>query len=191
MTKTIFLIPGFKTQIADARYQWLVSYVKSKDYVVYPVPIVWNNRTVTQNAQEFIDFFESKNIQNSYILGFSYGAVIALTTATKTAPKKLILCSLSPDFLEDAAAMSDWHKSYIGDRRYADVATRSAVELTTSLQSNTVLFCGEKEGADYPQLQIRSQETAKLAQYAKLIMVENAPHDISFPTYRAAIQKEL
>jgi len=191
MTKTIFLIPGFKTQIADVTYRWLITYLESKNYIVYPVPITWSNKTITQNAQEFLDFFESKNVQNSYILGFSYGAIIALTTATKTAPKKLILCSLSPDFLEDAAAMSDWHKSYIGDRRYADVATRSAVELATSLQSNTVLFCGEKEGADYPQLQIRSQETAKLAQYAKLIMVENAPHDISFPTYQEAIKREL
>jgi hypothetical protein len=48
---------------------------------------------------------------------------------------------------------------------------------------------GEKEGSDYPLLKKRSEETANLATSSKLIIVENAPHDISFPEYQTAIKK--
>lgn len=191
MAKTIFLIPGFKTQISDAMYQWLIRYLKSNGYVVYPVPVTWNNRTITQNAKDFLDFFEARKTKNNYIVGFSYGAVIALMTPKQTQPRKLLLCSLSPDFQEDSGEMPNWLKKYIGKKRYADILTRSGRELAKLLQANTVLFCGEKESLNYPQLQKRSAETAKLAVNAKLIMVQNAPHDISFPAYQDAVQKEL
>jgi hypothetical protein len=48
---------------------------------------------------------------------------------------------------------------------------------------------GEKEGNDYPLIKKRSEETANLATSSKLIIVENAPHDISFPEYQTAIKQ--
>ena len=186
--KTIFLIPGFKEQITDTRYQWLVSYLKSKNFEVQLVPITWNHRTVTQNAQEFLNFFQKNKSHNNYVLGFSYGAVIALMTAKEVQPKKLILCSLSPDFKEDTKTMPSWLKKYIGIHRYADTKTRSAARLAESLDVETTILCGEKEGFDYPQLLKRCNETAKLAKNSKFILVKDAPHDISFPAYQAEIK---
>jgi len=191
MSKTIFIIPGFKEQISDTNYRWLVSYLKDNDYVVHPVLITWNNRTVTQNAQEFLDFFELHKTENSYVLGFSYGAVIALMTAKIVNPEKLILCSLSADFKEDTNSMPVWLRKYIGVNRYEDTKNRSSVKLAKSLETDTIIFCGEKESVDYPQLLKRCEETAELAKKSILIMVKEAPHDISFPTYQAAIKKVI
>lgn len=191
MSKTIFLIPGFKTQITDPLYRELVSYLKSKNYTVQPVPIVWKNRTVTKNAEEFVNYFEKNKGKVNFVLGFSYGAVIALMTAEKIHIKKLILCSLSPDFKEDSITMPAWLKKYIGVNRYIDTTTRSANNLAKSLCVETVIMYGEKEGVGYPQLKKRCEETAKSANNAKLIVVKNAPHDISYPTYIEAIKKVI
>jgi len=191
MPKTIFLIPGFKTQITDPLYRELVSYLESKNYTVQPVPITWNNRTVTKNAEEFNNYFEKNKGKVNYVLGFSYGAVISLMTAEIIKPNKLILCSLSPDFKEDSKMMPDWLKKYIGVNRYIDTTTRSANNLAKSLSVETVILYGEKEGADYPQLKKRSEETAKHSKKTKLIVVKNAPHDISFPTYIEALKKVI
>ena len=189
MLKTIFLIPGFKTQIKDPLYRDLVSYLKSKNYTVQPVPVIWNNRTVTKNAEEFVNYFEKNKGKVNYVLGFSYGAVISLMTAEIIKPNKLILCSLSPDFKEDSKSMPAWLKKYIGVNRYLDTTTRSANNLAKSLSIETVILYGEKEGTDYPQLRKRGEETATFAKNSKLIVVKNAPHDISFPAYIEAIKK--
>lgn len=191
MSKTIFLVPGFKTQITDPLYRELLSYLKSKSYTIRPVPITWNNRTVTKNAEEFVNYFEKNKGKVNYVLGFSYGAVISLIVAEKIKPKRLILCSLSPDFTEDSKTMPAWLKKYIGVNRYLDIKTRSAINLAKTLSIETVIFYGEREGTDYPQLKKRCEETAKLAMDSKLVVVKNAPHDISFPTYIAAIKKVI
>jgi esterase/lipase len=191
MSKIIFLIPGFKTQITDPLYRELVLYLESKNYTVQPVPITWNNRTVTKNAEEFNKYFEKNKGKVNYVLGFSYGAVISLMTAEIIKPNKLILCSLSPDFKEDSKMMPDWLKKYIGVNRYIDTTTRSANNLAKSLSVETVILYGEREGADYPQLKKRCEETAKQSKKTKLIVVKNAPHDISFPTYIEALKKVI
>jgi esterase/lipase len=191
MAKTIFIIPGFKEQVTDTRYQWLISYLESKKFTVYGVPITWNNKTVTHNAKEFLRFFEEHKSSNNYVLGFSYGAVIALMTARTVQPKKLVLCSLSPDFKEDLQSIPPVLKQYIGARRLTDISTRSGVALAKSLEADTVILCGKKEGSEYPHLLKRCEDTARLAKNAKLIIVKDAPHDISFPTYQAAIKKVI
>lgn len=177
--------------MSEDRYQWLISYLQSRNYIVQVVPIAWSNQTVSQNAKEFLNFFEINRTKNNYILGFSYGAVIALMTANITKPKKLVLCSLSPDFKEDSLSMPNWLKKYIGVNRYLDTKTRSAIKLAKSLETETVLLCGEKESVDYPQLLKRCKETAQFAKNSKLIMVKDAPHDISFPAYQAAIKNAI
>jgi hypothetical protein len=112
-------------------------------------------------------------------------------TAKIIKPDKLILCSLSPDFKEDSKMMPGWLIKYIGVNRYLDTKTRSANNLAKSLDIETVILYGEKEGADYPQLKKRSEEIAKHSKKTKLIVVKNAPHDISFPTYIETLKKTI
>ena len=175
--------------MTNPRYRWLVAYLQNNRYDVQLVPITWNYRTVTQNAEEFLNFYNKNKSTENYILGFSYGAAIALMTANQTRPEKIILCSLSPDFKEDTKAMPKWFKNLIGKNRYADSKTRSARKIAKSVDTKLAILYGEKEGNEYPQLKKRSEETARLAAHSQLIVVGNAPHDISFPSYQAAIKK--
>jgi pimeloyl-ACP methyl ester carboxylesterase len=191
MTKTFFIIPGFKSQATDTAYRWLVSFLKKQKYSVKHVPITWDRCTVTQNAAEFLEYFEMHKTGENYVLGFSYGAVIALITAECTKPKELYLCSLSPDFAEDVEAMPKWLRTYIGKRRFADANTRSGIALAKALKVRTTIFYGEGEGVEYPPLKKRCENTAKLAQQATLVIVPDAPHKIDFPAYQEAIKAHI
>jgi len=191
MPKTFFIIPGFKSQVSDSDYTWLVTYLVKQGYVVKGVPVQWNYRTLSQNATEFLNYFNQHKTAQNYILGFSYGAVIALLTANQTNPQLLYLCSLSPDFAEDATSIPEWIKGYIGKKRYQDTQNRSAQMLAAELKSKIVLFYGEEEGKEFPALKNRSGEIAKLAQNARLIVVKDTPHDIKHPEYQAVIKREI
>lgn len=187
--RTFFLLPGFKMQIKDKSFGWLVKFLKDKGFKVVGVPVKWERTTLSQNAESFKDFFGKHKGKDNYVLGFSYGAVITLLTANSLKPKKIFLCSLSPDFIEDNKHMKGWIKKYIGKNRFDDVQTRSGKKLAKNLSVPSVVFYGEKEGKRYPRLKVRCEETAKLAKNSKLIIVKDAPHQIDFPAYIEAIKK--
>ena len=77
----------------------------AKGFTVSLVPITWERATMTDYAVEFESFYEKHKANDNYVLGFSYGAVIAFITANKLKPKKIYLCSLSSDFKEDVRSM--------------------------------------------------------------------------------------
>ena len=189
--KTFFIIPGFKEQATDKNYAWLFEFLKNKNYEVVPVPVTWNHKTLSKNAEQLIKFFKKYNSDENYILGFSYGAVLAMLIVNRVRPKKLYLCSLSPDFSEDLKFMSSDIKKYIGKRRILDIESRSGMKIAKELNVSTTIFYGEREGWEYPQLKKRCEETAKLARNAKLIVVKDAPHKIDFPSYIDAIKKDI
>lgn len=191
MKKTFFLIPGFGMQISDNMYSWLVSFLEESNFKVIAVPVTWSRRTVSQNAADFLIYFNLHKTEENYILGFSYGAVIALLTAEQTKPNTLFLCSLSPDFVEDRATMPKDITKYIGKKRYLDTKTRSAHTLAKKLKVKTIIFYGEQEALKFPSLKKRAEETVSMAKNVKLIVVSDAPHDISYPTYQTAIKKQI
>src|SRR3989344_4332194 len=190
--KTIFIVPGFTDKIErNPKYTWLVKFLKKRWYKVIETPVKWKKRTITDYVSDFKKFYEVNKGKENYILGFSYGAVITFISASELKPKKIFLCSLSPDFKEDVKYMKPWIIKYIGKRRFEDAKTRSAVKIAKSLTMPSVAFYGEREGKVYPDLKARAVETVKLAKKSKLVVVPKAPHDISFFSYKAAIIKEF
>lgn len=190
--KTIFIIPGFTDQIKDnPAYGWLIKFLKKKRYRVIATSVQWKNRTMADYAADFINFYKANKGKENYVLGFSYGAVIAFITANELRPKKIFLCSLSADFKEDAPKMKPWIVRYIGKKRFEDAKTRSAKLIAKKLSVPLTIFYGVNEGKDYPSLKNRAEETAKIAKKSKLIVVPKAHHDISHPEYRKAIMSEL
>lgn len=185
--KTFFVIPGFKQKTNDKNFVWLKKILVEKGFRVIIVPVEWRRTTLTDCAFSFEYFFNKNRSEENYVLGFSYGAVIALITAEKLQPKKLFLCSLSSDFKEDVSSMSDVVKRYIGKRRVDDCLTRSGKDIAKKLSIPTIIFYGDKEGIKYPQLKKRCEETAHLSANTKIVVVKNSPHDISFPSYKKAI----
>lgn len=178
-------------QINAKQFSWLVTFLEDAGAKVIKVPVKWNHNTLSQNTDEFIDFFNGNKTGNDYVLGFSYGAIITFLSANVIKPRKIFLCSLSPDFVEDRSEMDKSEIKYIGKKRFADTANRSAVELAQSLQAPSVVFYGEKEGERFPALKKRCEETAVLAKNSKLVVVKDAPHQIDFPSYVDAIKNEL
>ena len=189
--ETFFLIPGFKQKISNRKFIWLIKFLETKKFRVLGVPIKWNHRTVSDCAKDFEKFYEKHKSKINYVLGFSYGAVIALLTANKLKAKKIYLCSLSPDFREDIIKMKPWIRKLIGEKRFQDIKTRSGKRLAKELKVPSVVFYGELEAKHYPQIRIRCKETVELANKSKVIVVKNAPHDISHIEYKKAIKKEL
>lgn len=191
MNKTFFILPGFKMQTKDKAYVWLINYLKSKKFKVIGVPVKWARNTLTQNAEDFKNFFNKNKGEVNYVLGFSYGAVINLLTASELKPNKIFLCSLSPDFKEDNKEMKDWIKNYLGKNRIKDIQTRSGRKLAKELSIPSIVFYGEKEGKQYPNLKNRCEETVKLARNSRLVIVKNAPHKINYPSYIEAIKENI
>lgn len=169
----------------------LTTFAQKHGFNVVKVPVKWNRSVLTQNAKDFIDFYNKNKGKNNYVLGFSYGSVIALMTANMLHPKKIFLCSLSSDFKEDRITMDKNMVKYIGQRRFADTLTRSGRELARNLKISTVVLYGEVEGKQYPQLRKRCEETVRLAKSGKLVVVKGAPHKLDFPSYKEAIEQEI
>ena len=191
MKRTFFIIPGFKQKATDEQFKWLTKLLKSKGFDVVNVPVDWKYRTASDYARDFKVFYDKHRSQSNYVLGFSYGAVIALLTASELRPNKIYLCSLSPDFKEDLSSMTPWVKKMIGKKRVLDIKKRSGRAIAKNLDIPSVLFYGEKEARLYPQLKVRCEETNKLAKSSKLVVVKDAPHRLNHLNYIEAIHREL
>ncbi len=189
--KTFFIIPGFKQKAGNKSFVWLGNLLKDRGFEVVKVSICWERRTMKEYVEDFIEVYKKYQSGENYILGFSYGAVIALLSANALKPKKIYLCSLSPDFKEDVSAMTPWLKKYVGKRRIAYSLKTSGREIAKNLRISSVIFYGEAEARGYPQIKVRCEETANLAARSKLVVVEKSPHQIDFPTYKTALIKEL
>lgn len=191
MTKTIFIIPGFKQKPRDKCFQWLENFLRQKGFNVVRISIIWDHHTMSDYVAEFKKQYNSHRTGNDYVLGFSYGAVVALISANELRPKKIYLCSLSSDFKEDIGAMKPWIRKLVGKKRIGDMKKRSGREFAKNLAVPSVIFYGETEGKKYPQLKIRCEETAKYSKRSKLVIVDNAPHKIDYPAYTKAIKDEF
>lgn len=189
-SKTFFIVPGFTMKASGKPFRWLDLHLKKNGYNVIKFNPVWRRRTNAQVAAEFVKFYKKHKGKNNYVLGFSYGAIVTLLTANELMPKKIYLCSLSPEFKEDDKHLRPWIES-IGKRRYKEAMRTSARTLAKSLKIPAVIFWGEKEAEKYPELKIRAEETARLAKKAKLVRVKDAPHKIDFPSYQDAIKRNL
>lgn len=188
---TFFIVPGFKQKATGKGFTWLRQYLQKKNFNVIPVPINWPRRVMSDYIEDFKSCYQKNKSQPNYILGFSYGAVIAFSTASELNPDKIFLCSLSPDFKEDLSAMKPDMKKYIGRKRLKDSSSRSGKKIAQELKVPSIIFYGEKEGKQYPQLKLRCEETVKLAKDSKLVVVQKSPHKIDTPAYVKSIKNEL
>src|SRR5579872_1101996 len=98
MSKLIFIVPGFKHQANEPQYKWMKIYFKSLGFGVKVVPILWDRRVMSQYIEQFKDYYSRNKGDTNYVLGFSFGAMIAMISAPNLHPTRLYLCSLSPYF---------------------------------------------------------------------------------------------
>jgi len=186
-----FIIPGWGQKPTDKCFTWLINLLRKKGFEVVKIFIDWDYRVMTDYVDDFKKQYRKYSGNKNYVLGFSYGAVIAFITATELKPKKIYLCSLSPHFKEDIKFMKPWVKKLVGKKRISDAKKQSALAVAKKLTIPSVIFYGEAEARKFPQIKIRTMETVKYAKNIKMVVVKDAPHKINYPEYKKVIIKEL
>lgn len=185
--KTLFIIPGFTHHPGEQKYDKLKKYFEQKGFRVIVVPITWRWKVMSDYVKQFEQIYTKNRGNENIVLGFSFGAMIALISAKNLQPDRLILCSLSPYFKEDHKDLKWWWKGVVGVNRMTDFKKYSANALAKQVKAPTMMFYGSVEGIKHPMMKKRIVAVAKLIPGTKVIVVSEAPHDIGHPEYFKAI----
>jgi esterase/lipase len=144
--KTIFIVPGYRQVPTQKAYQSLSEILRDEGYEPILVTIPWKKTTISENTEYFIKTYNKIKTKKKYILGFSFGAMIAFLAATKISVDGLILCSLSPYFQEDLPKKKTFFRSPIQADRYNDFSQLHFTTLAKQLKTKKIhLLYGSKE----------------------------------------------
>ncbi len=189
---TVFILSGFNMHPTPEShwYGQLREGLEAKGYRVVPVDISWKRTTPSQYADKFSIIYQKEKSETTIVIGNSFGAVVALLAASRTAPDRLYLCSLSPYFKEDFSEKGERAGlRYFGKRRLADLRALSAKKLAAAIpaQTKTFVVYGEKEHQSSPALVGRCVETARDILGATVKELPGVPHDMADERYTQAL----
>jgi len=136
--KTVFIIPGFRHLSTSKAYKEISKFLKKDGFHPIVVPLSWKNTDFEQNTEIFLKKYKKLNRKKKYILGFSFGAIVAFLASTKTDVSGLILCSLSPYFKEDtkysSLMFSDLIKQIKAEQIFMIYGTKEARSLISRVR---------------------------------------------------------
>ena len=188
MKRVAYILPGYReSHLKQGGYTKMAKFFEAQGITPVHVEIDWRRQKperLSDYTEQFLRVYKREKDTAVYILGFSYGAMIAFLTAAQTKPDVLVLCSLSPYFEEDLknlkpAWLRSWKKDFIeSDYSFAKLASR--------IKSKTYLIVGEKEHAS---CLIRARDAKKKLSDSHLRVVRGAKHKIGQKQYLAAIEK--
>lgn len=182
----VFIIPGYKHSTSQKEYQQIGSFFSQQEISPVFVNIPWTRTVITENLDYFLNLFNQVKADKKYLLGFSFGGVIAFLASTKIHVDGQILCSLSPYFREDLSKLKKWWVYIIGKRRYRDFFELSADKIASEIGIPTRLLYGTQETK---LVEERSREVFNALRCNKqLIEVPGAKHDLSDPEYLKTVQ---
>lgn len=138
--KVIFIIPGFRQSPTNTAYKKLAKILKNEGHYPVLVKIPWKGSTISSSSEYFLKIFNKIEADKKYILGFSYGAMIAFLTATKVRTSGLILCSLSPYFKEDISRIKNRGASSLMRERYEDFSRLHCEKLAKKIKTKQVVM---------------------------------------------------
>ena len=189
MKRVAFIIPGYKFSPSQSEYQQIGSYFESIHIKPIYIEVKWDRTVITENLKAFLEIYKDTQADEKYILGFSFGAVIAFLASSQVEFKAQILCSLSPYFKEDLPKIKKWWARFLGKRRFADFYALEANKLVTNVRTPTFLLYGSDESYLVAE---RAQETFNDLQTSKkIIPVLGVKHDISDKHYLNAINSVI
>jgi len=144
--KAVFIIPGFRHSPSNIAYKEIAKIMRVEGHLPIPVKIPWRETTISQNTKKFLKKFKKNNSKKKFILGFSYGAMIAFLASTKVKVSGLILCSLSPYFKEDLEKVNYNRFSKLSVSRYEDFSTMNCKTMAKKIKTKNIRFLyGTKE----------------------------------------------
>ncbi len=189
--KVIFIIPGFRQKITSKAYVKISESLKTQGYFPILVEIPWRNSTISENCKYFISLYKTIDAPKKYILGFSYGAMIAFVASTKVSVSGLILCSLSPYFSEDISSIQDKNISSLMEARFKDFSTLHFSALVKKLKTKQVLMLyGKQEARVLVRRVLKAFEQID-SKHKSLMSIKKTEHDISDEKYISTISKAV
>jgi pimeloyl-ACP methyl ester carboxylesterase len=151
------------------------------------IRIHWKRAVMSQYVKQFIE--QTQPGQRSYILGFSYGAMIALiATARRLRPERLVLCSLSPYFAELLTADTRALERSLGKRRAEDFAKIRFKQIVAHVKAPTDILVGAEESRSTINL---AHKTRRALPSSRLLVVKNAIHDLNDKNYLEAVVRRI
>ena len=186
--KVIFIIPGFGHRSTKPEYQKIARILKKQGYRPILVSIPWKKTTISENTEYFLEEFNKISSKNKYILGFSYGAMIAFIAATKVEVEGLMLCSLSPYFGEDLPKIGkNWTSAML--TRYQDFAGLQCSALAKQIKAKQIhLFYGTDEAKSLINRVKQAYDQISI-NYKYLIPIDKTDHDIGSKKYISKIRE--
>jgi dienelactone hydrolase len=180
-SKTAYIIPGhLESPLRQRGYKKIGKLFEAKGIDPVYIEINWRKENPSRFKTHLEDFFQQYRRKDGevYLLGFSYGAVIAFLAAKKVKPKALILCSISPYFKEDLTVLRPawrkwWEENYIESDYSFDA-------IASSINCQTYLLLGSKEPKE---VFVRVYVAEKLLQKSKVIQIQGAGHKIGQSEY--------
>ena len=135
---------------------------------------------------QFLKKYKKPKGAKVYVLGFSFGAVIAFLAEPKAKPDAIILCSLSPYFMEDQSKLpKSWLKWY---QKNIKGSNYRFDQLAPRIHTKTFLLMGDKE----PSVVGRRTRVAKLMiKKSSLFIAKGAKHRISQKEYLAGAKRMI
>lgn len=130
--RTVFIIPGYAQTPKNRAYTKISKILSKQGYIPQLVNISWEKNSFSKNTQLFLRQYKKVKTRKKYILGFSFGAMIAFVASTKVSPSGLVLCSLSPYFSED---LSEKLKE-----KYKDFSKLNNKKLSKKIKAKKVLM---------------------------------------------------
>ena len=192
--KLIFVIPGYRHHSNTKAYPEIIKILKKEGYLPIFITISWKQTTISENTKYFLKRYKQtmsrhKNIQKKkiYVLGFSFGAMIALLAATKVQVTGLVLCSLSPYFKEDLPKTEKKKNYSITTKRYQDFIQLHAAALAKKVKAKEVLMVYGKKEAFSLIKRVTTTYRQISAQHKYLISLNDTEHDIGSKQYLQGI----
>lgn len=188
MKKIAYIIPGFGHSPHKQRgYKTIGRFFVEQGITPRYIRIQWNDKKPRRFA-DFVDQFSrqyKKDVDSvKIVLGFSYGATIAFLSASKLKPDVLILCSLSPYFVEDLGHLPlVWRKWW--EKNFVE-SDYSFKKLAPTVRGKTVLVHGGKEGRE---VSFRVRDAHRRIRKSTLKMVKGARHQIYNKAYQETVRK--
>ncbi len=187
MSKIAYIIPGYgESHTKQKGYDQIAAMFVQQAIKPVHVSIKWTLKKPTDFElynKQFLKKYKKDKNDKTYVLGFSFGAIIAFLTASQAKPNVLILCSLSPYFTEDYKNMKPswikwWKKEIRNSYTFKDVPTISVPEI--------YIVAGSKEP---PAVLFRARSTKRKFKNSKLIIAEDSKHNISQKEYLYSLEE--
>jgi hypothetical protein len=187
MSKVLYLIPWFLEKTTFKRYSALKTFLHKAWFKVISVEIDRKRKTMNDYVEDFLSTFNQHgNLDEVFVLWFSFWAMISFISSTKLEVKAQFLCSLSPYFKEDIPSVKEQWKKALGKKRLKVFNDLWFDELSPHVKCKTYIFYGTKE---WPEIAKRSKDANTKIYESELLIIEWAKHDLSEKQYIATIKE--